>query len=83
LYSVHQPVEEELYVILYDAVKLYLRASLYFPLSVVLAAFPTPVNANNILTFELCAVHLVVALAKLTNSVEQNDYSADYIGLFM
>lgn len=83
MYSVHQPVEEELNVTFYDDVTLGVKVSLYFPLSVFLATFPTLICANSILTFELCAVHLVVTLAKLTNSVKQNDYSADDIGLFM
>jgi hypothetical protein len=67
LYSVHQPVEEELIVTPYDVVTLDVRVSLYFPLSVVLVTFPTLVSANSIITFELCAAHLVVTLAKLTN----------------
>jgi len=66
LYSVHHPVEEELNVALYD-VTLVVSVSLYFPLSVVLATFPTLVRVNSILTFDLCAVHLVVTLTKLSN----------------
>lgn len=66
MFSVHQPVEEELNVTLYDVVTLDVRVSLYFPLSVVLATLPTLVSANSILTFDLCAVHVVVTLAKLT-----------------
>jgi len=61
--NVIQPVEEELYVILYDVVKLDVRVSLYFPLSVVLATFPTQVSTNSSLTFELFTVHLVATLA--------------------
>jgi hypothetical protein len=45
--------------VLYDVVKLDVRVSL----SAVLATLPPLVSGNSILTFELCAVHLVVTLA--------------------
>jgi hypothetical protein len=66
LYSGHQPVEEELYVTLYDVI-LDVSISLYFPLRVVMATFRTLVSANSVATFELCAVHFVVTLANLSN----------------
>jgi len=67
LYSVHQPVEEELNVTLYDVVTLDVKVSMYFPLSVVVAIFPTLVRANIMLTFDLRAVNLVITLTKLSN----------------